>query len=93
MTLTRSKDEEQSNETYSSNATNSDLAKQNTELKTSKQQSLIIAGKQLTLQVLPSSTKRDSEAMEDEIEILVHRTSYLDPRTLLCIIENHGNQC
>ena len=58
------------------------------ELKTSAQQSLTEIGNQLTLQTLPRSTKKDSEAVEGDIGILTHGPSYRGPRTLLYIVNN-----
>ena len=60
---------------------------EDTELKTSAQQSLTEIGNQLTLQTLPRSTK-DSEVVEGNIEILAHGPSYLGPRTLLYIADS-----
>ena len=61
---------------------------EDTELKTSAQQSLTEIGNQLTLQTLPRSTKKDSEAVEGDIGILTHGPSYRGPRTLLYIVNN-----
>ena len=88
MTHTRNKDEEQVFESYASYDTDSASKEEEQKLKETAQQPLIKGGKQLTLQNLPSSTKKDSEAMNDEFGILVLGTSYLGPRTLLHIIEN-----
>ena len=80
--------EEQSNNPYASYNTDSATKEEEQKLQATVQQPLIKAGKQLTLQDLPSSTKMDSEAMQDEIEILVLGTLHLGPRTLLYIIKN-----
>ena len=78
MTHTRNRDAEQSNST---------AEEEDTELKTTAQQSLTRTGNQLTLQTLPRSTK-DSEVVEGNIEILAHGPSYLGPRTLLYIADS-----
>ena len=88
MTSTISKDANQGNESYSSKEADSTTKEEEQKLKTTKHQLLVKTCKQLTLLILYRSTKSDSKAMEDEIGILVHETSYLGPRTLLCIIKN-----
>ena len=87
MTSTRSMDEEQVFKSYASHNTDPAL-KEEQKIKETTQQPLIKGGKQLTLQDLPSSTKKDSKAMNDEFGILALGTSHLGPRTLLHIIEN-----
>ena len=74
--------------TYSSYETDSTTEEEDTELKATTQQHLTKTGKQLTLQTLPRSTKKDSKDMEGEIGILVHGPSCLGPRALLFIIDN-----
>ena len=61
--------------------------KRTEDTETSAKQSQTETCKQLTLLVLHRSTKSDLEAMQDEIGILVHGTSYLDPRISRSIIE------
>ena len=79
MTHTRNRDAEQSNST---------AEEEDTELKTTAQQSLTKTGNQQTLQTLPRSTKKDSKVVEGNIRILAHGPLYLGPRTLLYIADS-----
>ena len=84
--------EEQSNNPYASYNTDSATKEEEQKLQATVQQPLIKAGKQLTLQDLPSSTKMDSEAMQDEIGILVLGTLHLGLGHYYTSLKTHGNQ-
>ena len=86
MIHTGSKNEEQSNESYASYDNDSATKEEEQKLKATAQQPLIKAGKQLTLHDLPSSTKRDSEAVEGHFRIFTLGSFYHDARLLLSTI-------